>query len=310
MKEVVLFFGKLVEGPDPIPFGEKRPTYIELCKSLIDKGAKVYTCRGYSNYLGDNSYKVQFEFDGSDFVKLEKIVKPYSVYDRAGKMFFPNILDRNVVNVWEFKVLTNNKWVAYMAFKKFFPKTFLINNIEDINQSINEFDDKKLIVIKPYNGMKGNLVEFFKKNEITKMEDFVDQNSSKTFIMQEFVDTEKGVPNIADGKHDIRVVCINNKIVWSHVRTPSAGSLKANVAEGGNINDIDINLLPQSIVDIVKEISQVFYNKFDNPIFSIDFGVENGIPYIFEFNDQIGFPRPTMKTRKMFIEELSNRLVS
>ena len=44
---------------------------------------------------------------------------------------------------------------------------------------------------------------------------------------------------------------------------------------------------------------------YDNPAYSLDFGIgKDGIPKIFEINDQIGFPKWEMKQRDVFLKEL------
>jgi hypothetical protein len=45
-------------------------------------------------------------------------------------------------------------------------------------------------------------------------------------------------------------------------------------------------------------------------IYSIDIGVEDEKPYLFELNDQIGFPAKNMPTVDKFIDKLLNQLES
>ena len=105
--------------------------------------------------------------------------------------------------------------------------------------------------------------------------------------------------------HDLRVAIVNNKVVWSHIRVPMEGKLLANSAQGGNLTEIDYEKAPKGVKKIVKDISNRFYKKYDNPIFSIDFGInEKGEPKIFEINDQIGFPKWEMKNRDVFLNAL------
>ena len=110
---------------------------------------------------------------------------------------------------------------------------------------------------------------------------------------------------IAKGLHDLRVVIINGKVVWCHVREPQEGKLLANAAQGGKLTEVDYELVSESIREIVKTISEKFYKKYDNPIYSLDFGMgADGIPRIFEINDQIGFPQVGMKNKDKFLSEL------
>lgn len=79
----------------------------------------------------------------------------------------------------------------------------------------------------------------------------------------------------------------------------------ANAAQGGALTEIDYQKVPGKVKKIVKNISNRFYKEYDNPIFSLDFGInEKGEPKIFEINDQIGFPRWEMKNRDVFLKAL------
>ena len=86
------------------------------------------------------------------------------------------------------------------------------------------------------------------------------------------------------------------------MRVPAEGSLLANAAQGGNLTEIDFEKVPESIKEIVGKVSKFFSEKFDNPLYSLDFGMgKGGKPYIFEINDQMGFPKWEMDKRDNFL---------
>ena len=92
---------------------------------------------------------------------------------------------------------------------------------------------------------------------------------------------------------------VNAKAVWCHVRVPVEGTYKSNAAQGGNLTEVDYKKVPQSVKEIVDTVSKKFYDKYDNPVYSLDFGIgKDGKPLIFEINDQIGFPKWGMKNRE------------
>ncbi|HSX49238.1 MAG TPA: hypothetical protein VLE44_03190, partial [Candidatus Saccharimonadales bacterium] len=157
------------------------------------------------------------------------------------------------------------------------------------------------IVLKPNNGLKGIGIYIGPKE---KAVDFEFSKTKKEYIAQEFVDTSKGIEGLTKSNHDLRIVIVNAKIVWSHVRTPPKGSLEANVARGGSINEIDLNMIPERVKEVVAKITKLFSEKYDNPIYSLDFGFQDGHPFLFEINDTIGFPRWEMKNRDNFLKEL------
>ena len=105
--------------------------------------------------------------------------------------------------------------------------------------------------------------------------------------------------------HDLRIVIVNGKVVWCHVREPVGDSFLANAAQGGNLTEVDYEKVPESVKEMVKKVSKLFLEKYDNPIYSLDFGInKDGTPKIFEINDQMGFPRWEMKNRENFLKSL------
>ena len=150
--------------------------------------------------------------------------------------------------------------------------------------------------------MKGDNIEFGTPNELKKY------RIKKAVLIQEFKETEAGIPGLCKGRHDMRIVIIDGKIVWATIRQPKGKSFLANVAKGGSIKEIEIKDVPKSLTPIIKDLTKIFKKKYFNPIFSIDFGFENGKPFIYEINDQIGFPLPKMK-KNIFVEELTKILI-
>ena len=278
---------------------------------LLSKEAVVYICRGFENYLGNNTYTVGWLYEKGSFVKCSKIIKPYSVFDKSVKTIFPNSNEKNVLNTSAFKALLSNKWEVYKTLTRYFPETLLVSNNNELMQVTNIFNSKDVLVVKPLDGMKGHGIGFFEGNDIEGIKCHIESYPGHNFILQRFIETSKGIKGITNRRHDLRLVCINNKVVWSHVRMPQGNELKANVAGGGNIEDVDLILLPKLALEIVEAISSVFSEKYNNPMFSVDFGFEDNKPYIFELNDQtIGFPRPEMKTKNRFLNELVIRLTA
>jgi len=103
----------------------------------------------------------------------------------------------------------------------------------------------------------------------------------------------------------LRVVITNGRVVWCHVRTPARGEFTANVARGGTIREIDYQKqVPETVKKIVAKIAPIFYRQYDNPVFSLDFGMSPDGPRIFEINDRMGFPRWEMKNRDTFLNAL------
>lgn len=308
MVKIGICFSKELIGQNPLShIGEKLPVYLHFLSLCQKQGWEVYVLTR-KTYQGEGVFAGAWLFTKGKFKPLKKTIKIDLIYDRTGGVKFPpkEKTKMKVVDSRDFKLLCWDKWLAYRKLDNYMPQTFWVgekNNLASILPQIKT----DWVVLKPYNGLKG-LGVFIGPKE--KAIDFKFLKKYPKYIAQEFIDTAGGIPGIVEGLHDLRVVVINGKTVWSHVRTPPPGSFEANVARGGKIKEVACSKLPDSVKKITRRIAKIFYEEFDNPVFSLDFGVEKGKPFIFEINDQIGFPRWEMKARDKFLNELVRNFAS
>ena len=303
--KIGIVFSRSLIATNPLKHtGKKYPVYIRFLEFCQRKGWNVFVLTR-KTYLGKGVFKGGWAFEKKRKNKLEltkEILKMDLIYDKTGGTKFPppNEPDLRIVDSREFKVFCWDKWAVYQKIGEYMPQTFWVGNKENLAKVLLKIKTD-WVVLKPYNGLKGIGIFIGPKEKASGFE-FL-KNYPK-YIAQEFVDTSGGIPGIVNGLHDLRVVVINGKIVWSHVRTPSIGSFEANVARGGKIKEVACSKLPDSIKKITRRIANRFYKEFDNPVFSLDFGMEEKGPLIFEINDQIGFPLWRMKARDTFLNEL------
>lgn len=300
---VGMCFSKEFEGVTPLDHIDvKLPTYLRLLTLWKEAGWDAYVLTR-KTYKGDGIFDGVWEFADGKFVRVLKPVKMDLVYDRSAGVAFPPAGDGSViwVNNRDFKILAWDKWKAYREIGEYMPATFLAESEKDISAILPKIKTD-WVVLKPFNGLKGIGVFIGPKSSALN---FTFLPKYKKYVAQEFVDTSGGIPGITSGLHDLRVAVVNKKIVWSHVRVPPEDSFKANAAAGGKLTEIDISLIPEKVVKIVEKIAEKFNKQYDNPIYSLDFGIEKGgTPKIFEINDQIGFPKWEMKNRDNFLKSL------
>jgi len=279
----------------------KRPVYLRLLELIEDSGFNAYVLTR-KTYQGDSVFDGVWQFSQGKFNIVKDSVKIDLVYDRVGGVAFPPKSDPMlVVNRRDFKILAWDKWKTYKEIGGFMPKTFWVGEIQNAARLIGQVETRN-IVLKPYNGLMGKGIFIGPKEDLNN---FGPDRLDRKYILQEFVDTSHGIPGLTPGKHDLRIVVINGEVVWCHIRVPKEGKLLANAAQGGTLTEIDYKKVPGSVKKIVAEVSGKFYKEYDNPIFSLDFGInEEGSPKIFEINDQIGFPRWEMKNRDIFLKAL------
>jgi glutathione synthase/RimK-type ligase-like ATP-grasp enzyme len=303
MKTVGIIFSAPITRLDPLKrTGEKRSVYVELLRKCEERGwiAVVLTKKTYQRngkFLGYWKLKVDDSFE-----TINSEITVDLVYDRTGGRSFPLKNDTlQVVDNFDFKHLAWDKWAQYQEVGEYMAKTVLVDK-KEVKGSIEPLETD-FIVMKPTNGLKGLGIYIGTKADALS---FTFPYGEK-YIAQEFVETKNGIPGITNGRHDLRVVIINGKPVWSHVRIPPEGEYKANTSgrNGGKLEEISILELPDSVLKIVQKVAKKFSEKYDSPVYSLDFGFDtNGKPWVFEINDQIGFPRQFMKAKDLFLMEL------
>lgn len=294
MSNIGIIFSKPKYFGDPLSImGLKRPVYEELIIKCKKENMECFIV-STKGYFGDGVFEWYWEAGNGKTKLIEKQAKLDLGYDRSGGISFPIENDNfKVVDNLDFKKFAWNKWEAYQLLSEFMPKTYLYKDLKKV--------ETNWVVLKPSNGLKGKGIYIGPKEDAYKFTLLGGRN----YIAQEFVDTTKGVPGLTSRAHDLRVVIINGKAVWSHIRIPPVGQYKSNMAGGGSLEEIGLEKIPESVIKVVQKVSKVLYNRFDNPIYSIDFGItEKGKPYIFEINDQIGFPKPEMINKDNFINEM------
>jgi glutathione synthase/RimK-type ligase-like ATP-grasp enzyme len=309
-KRIVMFFGKKRREPDPFwDFGEKRSVYYDFFERGLKSGAAVFLANGRESYKEGLVFVDVLEYQGNQvFKKNKKEVVADVVYDRSGGIFFPNKeVSSKVLNGIEFKKLCSDKFAMYEFLgEENMKKTYSVEGLERLREVLLEINSSAKYFLKPKNGLGGKGIHFGYPGELANVE----LSGNSEYVLQEFVNTSSGIKNIVKGLHDLRVVFVNGKIVWSHVRSPQKGSFLSNVSQGGAILEIDPEKIPVKILEKANLIQDKIERKYGKVIFSIDFGVEDGVPFVFELNDQIGFPTEKMNSKNLFIDELYNVLLS
>ena len=308
MKKVGICFSKDLQGQDPLGhIVTKIRVYLRLLDLMQKEGWEAYVLTR-KTYKGGGIFDGGWQYRDGNFSLTKERIKIDLVYDRTGGIFFPPENDSlEVVNKRQFKILCWDKWATYKEIGGYMPATFLIESENDIPAILPKIKTEK-VVLKPYNGLKGVGVFIGRKSDALG---FHFPEKYERYIAQEFVDTTSGIPGITSGMHDLRVAVINGKAVWCHVRVPKKGTFTANAAQGGTLTEVDYEKVPSAIKNIVSEVSKKFTERYDNPIYSLDFGINSdGNPLIFEINDQIGFPKWEMKNRDKFLNALVDNFKS
>lgn len=303
----MMYFHKRKLGKDPFStFGMKRSVYHDFFKRGIERGFDMYIASGKENYAEPLIFCNAYRYTGEFFEPAAEALKVDAVFDRSGGMFFPpENIGYKVLNDINFKRLCNNKNETQKIIGELMPRSIKIENRPTFITQLKSFPPSALAVLKPAKGMcgRGIIIDYPEKITAESIE------AGNEYVLQEFVDTSAGISGITNGHHDLRVVIVNGEIVLSHVRAPKEGSLLANVAQGGSIQEVLIENIPSFVIDTVKKVQSCIDEKFDYPLYSIDLGVQkNKEVFVFELNDQIGFPSEQMKASEKFLDKALDSL--
>ena len=297
-----MVFGKQRSMPDPFfYFKQKRSVYYDFFKIGHDAGYKMFLANGLDCYQDGYTFVNTLLFDGTKFTPYNASMTADFIIDRSASIIFPGAKMTKILNPINFKLFCASKINMHRLLADFMPKTFFIKNAIDLKNICASINDDRLYVLKPSTGLGGKGIIFGTATKIKhqKIEPY------KEYVLQEFIDTSCGAPHITDSRHDLRVVLLNDKVVWITVRVPKKGSLLANVAQGGTIRDITTETLPLCVIKTVAAVQEIIAKNYDQPLlYSIDMGIENDRAYVFELNDQIGFPSENMPSHKNFIKNL------
>lgn len=306
-KKIVMYFKKERSIQDPFrEFEAKKNTYYSLFQKGTSMGIKMYLASGEKNYLGNMRFKNPFFYNGDSFVPCTSNIYADSVFDRSSGLSFPSPdISYKTLNGIEFKRVCESKNLMYELLGNYMPKSVPVKGKGDLLKKLSLFDSCFLVVLKPSNGLGGENIIIDHPDVIKKA--VIKEESEYT--LQEFVDTSLGISGITNNRHDLRVVIVGGNMIFSTLRTPRKGSYLANVSQGGLIREIPLEIIPSTILEVVKKIQAIIDQRFNYPIYSIDFGIVDKKPYVFELNDRIGFPTDDMPSAPYFIDSLLQSLI-
>ena len=280
-------------------FGEKRSVWYDFFEKADREGLDMFFSSGKDAYLGNRLFQHVLAYRNGAFHVHSGTIRVDAVYDRSASDHFPaEDIDDKTLNPIDFKWLCWDKNKTYELLGEFMPRSVKIMDTADLAVQLQAFAQDALVVLKPTSdfGGRGIVIDYPKNLAQASIE--------KEHVLQEFVDTSHGIEGILEGLHDLRIVVVRGQIVLAHVRTPRTGSYLANVAQGGSIAEVSPSLLPAYVLNVALKIKEKIDERFNKPIYSIDMGIAHGRPYVFEINDQIGFPLPDMKNKNAFIDAL------
>ena len=300
MKKIVLTLYTSHNARPEIPFSDLKYQWCYEVLYSLGETLGLHFCRAPISWY--DTEKDEF-CDSWEFVdgtwRRSGPIKPDLVYDKTSSRSDGDKTRELIIARYRFMDdpsftrFANDKYKVSLALPQYFKPYQKFSNADDFGKFLTQFTGDRL-VIKPVRGSGGHGVHIASKAEAAAL--------TLTFpvIVQEFIDSSKGIPGITDTYHDLRMVFIGDELVYSYVRTPKEGSLLANLAQGGSMTIVSTENLPQSLQPIIRDTQKLFA-KFPQKTYTIDVLFdETSRPWIIEYNTMPGmfFPpeeEPTMR---------------
>jgi len=289
MKKVLILFGEKSWKKPAFPKKEVA-TYQRCYEYLYPLAEKngVQLFRASSAWYDQKKriFRNAWTYKNNSWIRVYDI-RPDLVYDKtkltADTQHFKHELGKTfpIVNDPEFTAILDNKLITSLLFPRFSKKHCLVKNPSDLKRAVSEIKGN-LIVFKTTTGSGGENIRIIGKNQAKKMRIIPELTA------QEFIDSSKGIPGLVKSTHDLRLVFINDKLIYAYIRVPKRGSLLANLSQGGSMISLENNRLPKSLKPIIKEVEETF-STFQPKVYTIDIMFdEKHRPWIVEMNSMPG----------------------
>ena len=190
------------------------------------------------------------------------------IYDKAAfhSETIPSITSYQISNI------SGSKYATYQRFSKYQPYTVYVANSAVFPTALKQFtqhfagDDSqpnsqsntsaqdvantsRRIVFKPLSDFGGHGIHICPASELLQT-----PGLSFPAILQEFIESDGGIPGLVSGRHDLRVLILNGEVIGGSIRQPASGSLLSNTSQGGTMTMYERNQLPQDVIKFALDI--------------------------------------------------------
>lgn len=298
---IAVFFDAPAYEDYPFTKEEYVRSYHQFAGTLHIKGSALCIVRGQNSYMGGNTFAGGWIFNGASFVRSDSPLQVGVIYDKG---HFVGDAGANLLNDAELDAICTSKSRTWELFQSDCPRTIEVHTPAMLSDALEKLSGK-LIVAKPVDGEEGHGVLIGSKEEVSRY------IASFPYLIQEYIDTTGGIPNITEGAHDFRIVSINGEPIIAFVRTPPPGSYLANVSQGGSTIEVPINDIPEEALKIFTNVDGVL-KRFPRRVYSLDMGRDaNGRWMIIELNSKPAlFSRDRGPEFARFHERLADVLIS
>lgn len=310
MMVTILILYSPTNGPSALFSDDKYRTAYETLYSTASQQGAVFCRAPFSWYnQGHKNFDQAWFFKNSQWI-LKSNVTPDIIYDKTLYDATPKDIYTELtqqfpfINDPEFNRVASSKYTTSVLLPQYFKPYYRVTSQQELTEVTKKITGG-IIVAKPEFGSGGKDVVIDTPQAISE------RKLQYPLLLQEFIDSSHGIPGITPGHHDLRLVFINEELIYSYIRIPKAGSLLANIAQGGTMEIVEQDLLPPSLHPLIRAVQNTF-KHFPRKIYTIDILFdENTQPWIVELNTMPGiyFSPGQEATRDYFYKKLTQALL-
>jgi glutathione synthase/RimK-type ligase-like ATP-grasp enzyme len=207
----------------------------------------AYFVTGNDSYLGNGRFSKAWTIDAvsevEDFQEVAEITADL-VFNKGGfeGSGVPIVTDPRL------EPIIGDKTALYTKFGKYQPKSAICGSLAEVEAAIETMEGEMVVVKNPVSA-GGRQVYIAKKTELR-----IPDDETYPLLVQEFLDMSEGIPGLARGVHDVRVLMTGPKIIGASLREPQAGMLHANVSRGASERFLSYDEIPAEIREMALEI--------------------------------------------------------
>ncbi|MBI2410510.1 MAG: ATP-grasp domain-containing protein [Candidatus Kerfeldbacteria bacterium] len=292
----ILYSGDDARKKIPFTNSIQRECYEQLY-ALAEKEYQMTIVRVCIDWFQGKSFRQFWAYKNKRWQKITRSIIPDIILDKSAFAYETIPVKKEIatqyvlVNPWELELLVSDKLFLPILFPQYIPYTTHANTSEELRAALRRVPGKK-VVIKPRIGLGGAGIIIAAKSAIRE------KQIRFPIIVQEFIDTQKGIPNVYPSIHDLRMLFTGEKIIGAYIRTPAPGTLLCNMSQQGGARFISISEIPKTVFPIIRSI-QKSLSLFPYKVYTADFFFTNGRPLIVELNAKADFffPPEFLKNR-------------
>lgn len=301
--KTIAFFVRSID-PEGYPFSVRDLyfySYQEYFLAIRAAGARVYFTTGLDNYLGNGRFARGWSIDAVSEVRDFQPVGEFTadlVFNKGGF----EALDVPTVTDLRLHGILGDKAEMYRRFGKYQPATTICHTQAELDAALAALPGTMAVVKHP-DGNGGKRVYIAEKSRL-----HIPASEEFPLLVQEFIDMSEGIPGLASGVHDMRILLTGHRVIGATMRIPPDGHLYANVSKGATETLLTADKIPAEVKSLALEIDAQLE---DLPrYYAIDFARGKQGWKLVELNKQPGlFRRSTGPEAEDFMRQFAAYIV-